>query len=81
MPVRCYGQNWYKYRIHICAHELVCRGLRDRVVDRWGWSDSHTRWTKIHLSITQEDQNKTVQTKELGGKFTRFSNRYRLESF
>ena len=76
MPVRCYGQSWYKYRIRIGAHVLFCRNLRDRIVDRECWSDSYTdglkptcllhRWTKP-----------THQTKNLGGNLTRFSNRYR----
>ena len=33
MLVRCYGQSWYKYRIRIGARALICRDLRDRVVD------------------------------------------------
>jgi len=72
MPVRCYGQSWYKYRIHTGACVLICRDLRDQVVDGGGWSDLHTGWTKVHLSITQPDQ-----TKNLGGNLTHFSNRYR----
>ena len=31
MSVCCYGQNLYKYQIHIDA---ICRDLRGRVVDR-----------------------------------------------
>ena len=35
MPVRCCGQSWYKYRIHIGARVLICRDLdlRDQIVD------------------------------------------------
>jgi len=33
MLVRCYGQSWYKYRICVVALSLICRDLRDRVVD------------------------------------------------
>ena len=42
MPVRCYGQSWYKYQIRIDARVLICWDLRDRVMDGGGWSDSHT---------------------------------------
>ena len=27
------GQSWYKYQIRIGARVLICRNLRDRVVD------------------------------------------------
>ena len=33
MSVRFYEQSWYKYRIRIGAHVLICRNLQDRVVD------------------------------------------------
>ena len=56
MPVRYYGQSWYMHWIHIGARVLICKNLRDRVVDEGGWFDSYTRWTKAHLSITQTDQ-------------------------
>ena len=57
MPVCCYGQSSYKYQIRIGARMLICRDrLRDRIVDGRGWSNSHTVWTKVHLSITQLDQ-------------------------
>ena len=56
MSVRCYGQSWYKYRIRIVVCVLICRDLRDLVVDGVGWSDSHTGQTKTHLSITRDDQ-------------------------
>ena len=52
MSVRCYGQSWYKYQIYIGVRVLICKDLRDRVVDGEGWSDSHMGWTKAHLSIT-----------------------------
>ena len=60
MPVRCYGQSQYKYRIHIGAHVLICS---DRVMDGGGWSDSHTERTKTHLLITQADQTKQPNQK------------------
>jgi hypothetical protein len=33
MPVHCYRQSWYKYRIRMLALTLICRDLRDQVVD------------------------------------------------
>ena len=42
---------------------LICSDLRDRVVDEGGWSDSHTGWTKAHLSLTQVDQNQRTKPK------------------
>ena len=57
MPMRCYGQSWYKYQIRIGARVLICRDLRDQVVDGEGWSDLHKRWTnEAYMSITQADQ-------------------------
>ena len=41
MPVRCYGQNWYKYRIRIGACGLICMDLHDRVLDGWSRSDTN----------------------------------------
>ena len=35
---------------------LICRDLRDRIVEGGGWSNLHTEWTKAHLSIIQEEQ-------------------------
>ena len=67
MPVHCYGQSWYKYRIHIDVRVLIYKELRDRVVDGRGWSDSHTRWTKAHLSITQTDQT-NIPNQKIGWK-------------
>jgi len=61
------GQSWYKYQIRIGARVLICRNLRDRVVDGGGWSDSHTGWTKAHLSITQADQT-NVPNQKIGWK-------------
>ena len=66
MPVRCYGQSWYKYRIRIGVRVLICRDLRDRVVDEEGWSDS-TRWTNAHLSIIHTDQT-NVPNQKFGWK-------------
>ena len=39
MSVCCYGQNLYKYQIHIDA---ICRDLRGQVVDR-GVGPTHIR--------------------------------------
>jgi len=33
MLVHCYGQSWYKYQISIVSRELICRDLRDQVMD------------------------------------------------
>jgi len=77
MPMYCYEQSWYKYRICIGASMLICRDLRDRIVDGGDWYDSHMRWTKAHLSITDVDQT-NVPNQKFGKNFTRFSNRYRL---
>ena len=63
MPVRCYGQSWYKYRIRIGARVLFCRDLCDRVVDGGDWSDSHTGYTKAHMSVTQVDQTNVPNQK------------------
>jgi len=67
MPVRCYEQSRYMYWIHIGARVLICKDLRDRVVNGGGWSDSHTGWTKAHLSITQADQT-NVPNQKFGWK-------------
>ena len=40
----------------IGARLLIRRDLRDQVIDGEGGFDSHTGWTKAHLSITQADQ-------------------------
>ena len=66
-PCFCYGQSWYKCQIRIDARVLIYRDLRDRVVDGGSWSDSHTGWTKVHLSITQEDQT-NVPNQKFGWK-------------
>ena len=52
--MHCYGQSCYKYRIRIGARVLICRDLGDRVVDGGSWSDSHTEWIKVHLSMTYQ---------------------------
>jgi len=59
-------QSWYMYRIYIGAH-VYCKDLRDQVVGGGGWSDSHTGWTKAHLSITQADQT-NVPNQKIGWK-------------
>ena len=60
-------RTWYKYQICIGARVLICKDLCDRVMDGGGWSDSHTRWTKSPLSITQVDQS-TVPNKKFEWK-------------
>ena len=55
MPVRCYGQCWYKYWIRIGVHVLICRNLRDRVVDGGGWSDR----IRDELSVNNIDGPRT----------------------
>ena len=77
MLVRFYRQSWYKYRIRICARALICRDLRDRVVDGGGWSDSHTGWTKVHLSITQASQT-NIANQNLGELVLVIGSRYRF---
>ena len=70
--VRCYGQSWYKCRLHIVAHAPIYKGLRDRVIESWteSWSDSNTGWTKARLSMTRwtkpKIQVKRVHTLEIG---------------
>ena len=60
MPVHCYEQSWYKYRIHIGTRVLICMNLRDRVVYGGGCFDTHTRWTKVHLSMTRDGPNQKI---------------------
>ena len=63
IPVCCYRQSWYKYRICIVARILICRNLHDQMVDGVSWSDSNTRWTKALLSITRDGSNKKLRWK------------------
>ena len=37
--------------------------------------NTHKRWTKVQLSMTQD-----VPNQKIGGNLTRFSNRYRLDN-
>ena len=74
--MRCYRQSWYKYRICVGARVLICRDLRDRVVDGGGWSDSHTGGPRPIVAVNNTSGPKQhAKLKNLGENFTRFSNR------
>ena len=58
------------YWIYTGARVLICRDLRDRVVDGGGWSDSHTGWTiYIGIGIDLELLDNTFDYKSIHIKF------------